>query len=187
MHLSSHVTVKLQQRLIYSIYTDAGHAVRAPTPWARPAILFLWPPWDNILVLNLLLLCSNRSGLNSHDVADVRKRKKSIFSISASAESDFPECFEDRTTLGVSLSRRWSYLWTPQSRQSHRSFPQRRRRQVSDKYGAQQFSCSAPYLQCLFYVFVHSLFWKSGFQLLVQFLLPPAVWIRAHLRPDVHE
>lgn len=132
MHLSSHVTVKLQQRPIYSIYTDAGHAVRAPTPWARPAILFLWPPWDNILLLNLLLLCSNRSGLNSHDVADVRKRKKSIFSISASAESDFPECFEDRTTLGVSLSRRWSYLWTPQSRQSHRSFPQRRRRQVSD-------------------------------------------------------
>lgn len=27
MHLSSHLTVKLQQRTIYSIYTDVGHAV----------------------------------------------------------------------------------------------------------------------------------------------------------------
>lgn len=134
-----------------------------------------WPPWDNILVLNIWLLCSNRSGINSHGVTDERKRKKSIFSISTSAESDFPECFEPWE--GVSrVGGHVCGLHSPDSLTGGfhsddgvrcRTIPMLSNRTPRFQPRAQQFSCSAPYLQCLSYVFVHSLFWKSGFQLLV--------------------
>lgn len=79
MHLSSHLTVKLQQRTIYSIYTDVGHAVGSLTPWARPVILLV-----SILVLNILL---QQIWIKLSRRDWWKKRKKSIVSISTSAES----------------------------------------------------------------------------------------------------
>lgn len=41
LHLSSHLTVKLQHGIIYMIYSDTGNAVRALIIWTQPVILFL--------------------------------------------------------------------------------------------------------------------------------------------------
>lgn len=41
MHLSSHLTVKLQHRTIYIIYSNTGNAVRTLIIWTKTVIIFL--------------------------------------------------------------------------------------------------------------------------------------------------
>lgn len=192
MHLSSHLTETAAQDYIHHLQQ---HWKCSQNPD------YLDTAGYSLFIHLFLPPCSIRSGIIHHDVSDESSQRVSgSRGLSTSAGRCFTEDSEDKTTLGVGLSRCWWCLWTLWSPDTRAGCFR-----GDDASGVDSLRCStsrwratkptvprplplpAPYLQSLFFLFNPVALIEVRLPARSDFLFAVTVAVSIRLDSDVHD